>query len=194
MRVRTVAFWKGILIDLLQWRLVRYVVPIVVAVGYLVFSSEPVEVRRPLGVWLDPWLVTFTFGFSGMTFLNQLRRDLEEGLPKSLWVDFVFHREVAIRVEDAVLYGEGDIRAMSQQFGKQLNGNHDLVLSRFWPLEAAVVRAGGTRIKRYRLRIDLGKLPEPLAKPDGAERGMLVRRQTDTGIEDIVCPAVRAGA
>lgn len=67
------------------------------------------------------WMVaTATLVVALSVFFSEVRDEWYERLPKKLTVSFVYEGVEVMHCRDATLTGEGDIRAMSQQIGRQM--------------------------------------------------------------------------
>lgn len=184
---------RNLLIDLLQSPWVRYGVPIAVGLALILLSFfADIPFFRPrLGNSLDVVLSPTTFAITTMVFLNQFKRQLEQSLPKFLFVDFLFGRRIIMRIEDAKLMHEGDIRNWAQQVGMQMNNTRNLrIASLSTPRQEILARNGG-RINRYTIRILLTDLPERHREsfPETAPR-MIVRTQVGLEMRESIRDAI----
>ncbi len=88
---------------------------------------------RPLGfpLWeiFDPVVTVSTLTVALYVWRNEAIRQVEELLERRLFVEFLFNGRPVIRCDHAPLFGEGDIRALAQQIGLQVNHRSKLNLS-----------------------------------------------------------------
>ncbi|GAB4255882.1 MAG: hypothetical protein Kow0027_22780 [Saprospiraceae bacterium] len=142
-------FWK--------WSAGLLVLIIVLAFGYGAFGKESAGFEA-VWKWIDPVSAIASFVITIAILYNQARESWEDDLEKRLSIEFVYGRDVIARVEDAYLAGESDIRAWSQQLGKQMMGEMKMDMN--WDEEKPkVIKAEGGYVKSYKVKIYLAENP-----------------------------------
>lgn len=118
---------------------------------------------------------------------GETREDWEAGLPKRLKVVFLLADCPVLVSEGATLLAEGDLRALAQQLGRQLNQGKDLSFSlRLLPAPPRIRSDTGEVERLYEVRFRLTKPPEVLVDKynlRGTATG-IHRLETDARPED----------
>ncbi len=76
--------------------------------------------------FIDPFLGLTTVIIALLIWYSQMKINWRSSLPKRLTVHFKYKEEVIMSCYEAYLSGESDIRAWSQQIGRQMNDNVNL--------------------------------------------------------------------
>lgn len=106
------------------WRTRRTVLTIMLIGVFLFFAVVLTGYNESIKTTWDnygDWLVAIvTLFIAGAVFCGEIQEDYKKSLPKRLTVHFVYKAVEVMRCEGAVLSSESDIRALSQQIGRQM--------------------------------------------------------------------------
>lgn len=114
--------------------------------------------------WLDALIGVGTLAFAFLLWLNGLKSEWENHLPKRLTTEFRFQGRDIMICKDALLHSEADARAWGQQLGAQMANCQRLRFHPFFRFEPAQIRksnATGRFYKSYRIVFFLTELPTP---------------------------------
>lgn len=124
--------------------------------------------------WAEPIIGCLTLGTAFSVWLGELRQDWENNLPKRLNIYFHYNGNNRLVCTGLRVAAEGDIRALAQQVGKQMNGNILLDFDPFITQEKdRIIIQQGKIFKEYTLRFEL---LEDVAK----EKNHLSRQSSST--------------
>ncbi len=121
--------------------------------------------------WAEPIIGFLTLGTALSVWLGELRQDWENNLPKRLNVFFHYKDHNRLICKGLRLADEGDIRALAQQVGKQMNENNLLEFEPFIMQEKyRLTTEKGKNFKEYTVRFklleDVGKEKSSPPRPD----------------------------
>lgn len=104
-----------------------------------------------------------TLGVAVLVWLGELRQDWHEQLPKRLDVVFEFEGKPLLVCLGLPLSGEGDIRQLAQQVGRQMTGGRLLSLDMFLTQSGPILRTNDRgEIRRwYGVTYRITEMPQP---------------------------------
>ncbi|MBI4664148.1 MAG: hypothetical protein HY735_35580 [Verrucomicrobia bacterium] len=115
--------------------------------------------------WLDAILGILTLGVATAVWFGEAREDWEETLPRRLKAVYLLAGQPVFICEGATLLAEGDLRALAQQLGRQMNGGRDLFFSlQFDPRPPCIQNGTSGPERLYEVHIRLTKTPETLVE------------------------------
>ncbi len=85
---------------------------------------DRLELKRFWDHFADWPTAVLTLFVAISVFISGLREEWKQSRPKKLSVTFTFEGKEVMRCDKATLSSEGDIRALSQQIGKQMAGGN----------------------------------------------------------------------
>ena len=134
--------------------------------------------------WTDAILGVLTLGVAAAVWFGEAREDWEETLPRRLKAVFLLAGHPVFICEGATLLAEGDLRALAQQLGRQINRGRDLFFSlQFDPKPPRIQNGASGPERLYEVHIRLTKPSETLVellRKHGEPTG-LCRAETETG-------------
>lgn len=140
----------------------------VTAVSVLVVGPWNAKPRLEWWQWLDAVLGVATFAVALLVWWGECTENWERSLPKRLRLVFIYEGQPAFICENASLTSEGDLRALSQQIGKQMNDNCELKLRPFSePLPPRITDTASGPVRHYELRTTLSEMPKVLLNRPG---------------------------
>jgi hypothetical protein len=134
--------------------------------GLVYFSVVKPEWHRDIG-WLDPIAGVGTLLLALFLWINNIRREWENNLPKRITVQYQWQGRNVMVCYDALLVSESDARTWALQIGQQMSGCQRLKFEPFFNLQQRGIqkeRATGKPYKAYTFTYYLTELP----LPDGA--------------------------
>ncbi len=115
--------------------------------------------------WAEPISGTVTLLVAVFLWITNVAKDWENNLPKRLSATFLYKNRKVMQFENVYLAGEADIRAWSQQVGRQMGGGKNLNFSPLIKREQPKIKKEVTededvkRVKSYSVMIELDSLP-----------------------------------
>jgi hypothetical protein len=143
----------------------QFYVAVLVFVGLVTLAFFHLPTHQTVS-WLDPIIGLATFVFAVFLWLNGLRKEWEQSLPKRLTVQFEYEGRNVMICRDSLLANLADARTWALQIGNQMSSCPKL---RFQPLynfqDTGIMEAhAGKKYKSYIITYYLTQLPVP--EPD----------------------------
>lgn len=100
--------------------------------------------------WLESITGVGTLIFAVFLWLNGIRREWEENLPKRITVQYQYQGRNVMVCYDALLVSESDARTWALQIGQQMSGCQRLKFEPFFNLQQRGIQREKTSRKRYK--------------------------------------------
>lgn len=149
-----------------QFLIKQYRSQIIVAVGVffgiIVLAYYKMAAHQMLS-WLDPITGSATLVFALFLWLNGLRKEWEEELPKRLTVQYEYEGRNVMVCYDSLLTNLADARTWALQIGKQMSDCEKLRFAPFYNFQdrGILTNKKGNQYKSYVLTYYLTQLPIP---------------------------------
>lgn len=113
--------------------------------------------------WLDPIIGISTFLFAVFLWLNGLRKEWEESLPKRMTVQFEYDNRNIMVCKDSLLVNLSDARTWALQIGSQMSSCKELKFGTFYNFrdKGIATTEKGKKYKSYIFTYYLTHLPIP---------------------------------
>jgi len=146
--------------------------------GALVYASavKP-EWHRDIA-WVEAIAGAGTLFFAAFLWLNSMRREWENNLPKRITVQYRWQGRNVMYCENALLVEESDARTWALQIGQQMSGCQKLKFQPFFDLQKRGIQTEkqtGQKYKSFVLTYYLTELPEPDQGTDEEKRAFKKR-------------------